>query len=169
MKRVSLFSVFSASKDSLLKRFGSTTTNRTVCSAEEKYVRQSSLRRALSTIDGLDQVFSGHSKEPMNGSSLRKRSTSQSNLNRGAPKYGQPAKRLQISTAAHSKSSSASSKGSAQNHSNPSAGYRETAQSRVKARLNQQQRLQKQRMNSNYPKTPIMKFKEWVIDFAQPH
>ena len=129
---------------------------------EEKYVRQSSLRRALSTIDGLDQVFTAQRKELMNGSSsnLRKRSTSQGNLNRGAPKYGQPIKKLQITTATHSKSSSASSKGSAQNYHNPSAGYRETAQSRVKARLNQQQRLQKQRMNSNYPKTPIMKFKE---------
>lgn len=118
----------------------------------------------MSTIDGLDQVFHSKEQQQLNGSSsnLRKRSTSQGNLNRAAaPKYGQSVKKLQIATTTtHSKSSSASSKGSAQNHHNPSAGYRETAQSRVKARLNQQQRLQKQRMNSNYPKTPIMKFKE---------
>lgn len=138
----------------------------TIPPPEENYVRQSSLRRALSTIDGLDQVFNGPpAKEQLNGgnssSNLRKRSTSQGNLNRSTPKYGQPVKKLQINTSTHSKSSSASSKGSsAPNGNYSSAGYRETAQSRVKARLNQQQRLQKQRMNSNYPKTPIMKFKE---------
>lgn len=127
-------------------------------------MRQSSLRRALSTIDGLDQVFSkGQMTNHRSTTNLAtKRSTSQGNLNRNTTKYGHrdaPVKKLQIST--HSKSSSASSKGSANNLNNHSSvGYREQAQSRVKARLNQQQKLQKQRMNSNYPKTPVMKFKE---------
>lgn len=114
----------------------------------------------------MDEVFKNKEQITNSNNNLtRKRSTSQGNLNRTTPKYNsrdQSIKKLQVTN--HSKSSSASSKGSAQNynnhHSSTSMSYRETAQSRVKARLNQQQKLQKQRMNSNYPKTPIMKFKE---------